>query len=67
MIQAHAAVRPIANVLVWGRNVEKAGRIASRLDRTGFKARPTGDLESAVRGADVLVGGDDAGGEQEMA
>ena len=54
MIQAHAAVRPIANVLVWGRNFDKAKRIASRLDRPDFKVQPTDALEPAVRGADII-------------
>jgi len=54
MIQAHAAVRPIANVLVWGRNFDKAKLVASRLNRTDFKVQPTEALESAVRGADII-------------
>jgi ornithine cyclodeaminase len=54
MIEAHAAVRPIANVLVWGRNLEKADRVAARLNRPDFKVEATDDLEPAVRGADIV-------------
>jgi len=54
MIEAHAAVRPIANVLVWGRDFEKAKKVATRLNRSDFKVQPTDELESAVRGADII-------------
>ena len=33
LIEAHASVRPIHNVLVWGRNPEKAAKLAQRLTR----------------------------------
>lgn len=54
LIEAHAAVRPIANVLVWGRNFDKAARIAKHLDRPDFRVQPTDQLEQAVRGADIV-------------
>jgi len=54
LITAHAAMRPICNVLVWGRNADKAGRLAKRLDRKKFRVAPTTDLEGAVRGADIV-------------
>ena len=54
LILAHAAVRPICNVLVWGRNAEKAAKLAKRLDRRDFRVAHTTDLEAAVRGADIV-------------
>ncbi len=54
LIEAHASVRPIRNVLVWGRNPEKAARLAQRLDRRTLKVAATTDLEGAVRGAHII-------------
>ena len=54
LIRAHAAVRPIVNVLVWGRTEEKAAKLAKRLDRGDFRVAHTTDLEAAVRGAHII-------------
>ncbi len=54
LIEAHASVRPIHNVLVWGRDPEKAIRLARRLDRRQMKVAPAADLEQAVRGAHII-------------
>lgn len=54
LIEAHASIRPIHNVLVWGRDPEKAARLARRLDRRQLKVAPAADLEKAVRGAHVI-------------
>lgn len=54
LIEAHASVRPIHNVLVWGRDSEKAARLAHRLDRRRLKVAPTTDLPRAVHGAQVI-------------
>lgn len=54
LIMAHASVRPICNVLIWGRNEDKAARLAKRLDRGDFRVRHTADLEEAARGAQVI-------------
>ncbi|MGF1592385.1 MAG: ornithine cyclodeaminase family protein [Kiloniellaceae bacterium] len=54
LIVAHAAVRPICNVLIWGRTPEKAQRLAKRMNRRDFRVDWTDDLESAARGADVI-------------
>ena len=51
LIMAHAAVRPICNVLIWGRSPDKAARLAQRLDRADFRVAATEDLETAVQGA----------------
>ncbi len=54
LILAHAAVRPIRNVLIWGRSADKAAKLAKRLDRKDFRVAHTTDLEAAVRGAHVI-------------
>jgi alanine dehydrogenase len=54
LVEAHASVRPIRNVLVWGRDPDKAARMAHRLDRRNLKVAATTDLEAAVRGAHVI-------------
>jgi ornithine cyclodeaminase len=54
LIMAHASVRPICNVLIWGRSPDKAARLAKRLDRPDFRVAATADLEAAVRGAHVI-------------
>jgi alanine dehydrogenase len=54
LVEAHASVRPIRNVLIWGRDPDKAARLAQRLDRRNLKVVATTDLEGAVRGAHVI-------------
>jgi alanine dehydrogenase len=54
LIEAHASVRPIVNVLVWGRNPEKAAKLAHRMSRRNLKVAATTDLANAVRGAHVI-------------
>ena len=54
LIMAHAAVRPICNVLIWGRSPDKAARLAKRMNRRNFRVEATDDLEAAVRGAHVI-------------
>ena len=54
LIVAHAAVRPICNVLVWGRTPEKAQRLAKRMNRRDFRVDWTDDLETAARGAHII-------------
>ncbi|HEY1505674.1 MAG TPA: ornithine cyclodeaminase family protein [Stellaceae bacterium] len=54
LIAAHASVRPIHNVLVWGRDHSKAARLAQRMTRRNLKVAPAEDLEKAVRGADIV-------------
>ena len=54
LVRAHAAVRPIREVTIWGRHAEKAAALAERLERPGFKVRPAGELAAAVAEADVI-------------
>lgn len=54
LIQAHAAVRPIARVGIWGRNPAKAARVADEASRLGFAAAPVADLDAALAEADIV-------------
>ena len=50
LAEAHAAVRPIREVMVWGRNADKAAAVAAGLDN----AAAVGDLAAAAQSADVI-------------
>ncbi len=54
LARAHAAVRPIKEVLVWGRRRDRAEAVARILAAEGLDARAADDLADAVRGADVV-------------
>ena len=54
LVEAHARVRPIRNVLIWGRDKDKAAKLAHRLDRRNLKVAATDDLAGAVRGAHIV-------------
>jgi alanine dehydrogenase len=54
LVAAHAAVRPIREVRVWGRRPEQARALAAQLDSPARRAIPVADLEAAVREADVV-------------
>jgi alanine dehydrogenase len=55
LIEAHAAVRPIRETRIWGRNPEKAAALAE-LVRTPTRAvAPAEDLERAVAEADIVT------------
>jgi ornithine cyclodeaminase/alanine dehydrogenase-like protein (mu-crystallin family) len=51
---AHCAVRPIAKVLVFGRNKQRATALADKLTRQGLRAAPVADLPAAVAEADIV-------------
>ena len=54
LILAHATVRPICNVLIWGRDSAKARRLAKRLNRTKMRVAATDDLAGAAQGAHII-------------
>lgn len=55
LVAAHASVRPIREVAVWGRSPAKAAALAERLrEETGLAATAAPDLEAAVRAADLV-------------
>jgi ornithine cyclodeaminase len=51
---AHASVRPIRNVLVWGRHAERAAALAATLKESGLAAQPVDDLPAALAQADIV-------------
>jgi ornithine cyclodeaminase len=53
LIEAHAAVRPIRKVRVWGRNPDKATALADQF-RDRFDCQAVADLETAVPEADII-------------
>jgi ornithine cyclodeaminase len=54
LIESHAAVRPIREIKIWGRNAENARALATSLQRAGWTLEATDDLEGAVRWAHVI-------------
>jgi ornithine cyclodeaminase len=54
LIAAHASVRPICNVLIWGRDRARAERLAARLDRPDFRVAATDDIAAAAAGAHIV-------------
>lgn len=53
LIEAHAAVRPIRTVRVWGRNPDKATALADKF-RDRFDCQAVTNLETAVPEADII-------------
>jgi ornithine cyclodeaminase len=54
LARAHATMRPIERVLVWGRAPDKAARTAAGLAAGGLDAEPAGSLRTAVEAADIV-------------
>lgn len=52
---AHASVRPLSRVSVWGRDPEKAQAVADEIaEELDILAQPASDLEATVRDADIV-------------
>jgi ornithine cyclodeaminase len=54
LIAAHAATRPIAEVVIWNRTPAKAHALAATLDRAGLSVRAAEDIADAIRVADIV-------------
>ncbi len=54
LIEMHAAVRPLEEVLIWGRDTAKADALAREITLPGLTVRAAPDLEAAVRHADIV-------------
>jgi alanine dehydrogenase len=54
LVMAHAAVRPIREVKIWNRSIERARKVASELKLERVRVEAASDLESAARWADVI-------------
>ncbi len=51
---AHASVRPLEVIAIWGRDPSKAEAVVRNLAEQGIKAVVAGDLEQEVRQADIV-------------
>lgn len=54
LVTAHASVRPIREVALWNRSPDRARALAATLAATGLHVSIAGDLEAAVRRADIV-------------
>lgn len=54
VIEAHASVRPIRNVAVWGRDPKKAEATAKELDLEGISISVATNLQAAAEEADII-------------
>lgn len=54
LVRAHAAVRPLKSISVWGRDLRKAQSLAERLGDLEAQVRAVTDLAAAVSGADIV-------------
>lgn len=54
LVAAHAAVRPIRETRIWGRDPQKAAALAARLVAAGTAAVAVRDLAAAVAAADIV-------------
>jgi ornithine cyclodeaminase/alanine dehydrogenase-like protein (mu-crystallin family) len=54
LVAAHASVRPIREVTLWNRSPERARVLADTLAARGLDVSIAGDLEAAVRRADIV-------------
>jgi ornithine cyclodeaminase len=55
MAQAHAAVRDLERVLVWGRHADRAERTAGALIESGLPAAAVARLDDALAQADIVT------------
>ncbi len=53
-IDAHRTVRPIKNILIWGRTPSKAQKLAEDLIHNGLNARSVNTIEEGIDEADVI-------------
>lgn len=54
LIEAHSRVRPIQQVLIWGRDQDKASQAAAEARTLGYTVEVASDLETAARQADII-------------
>lgn len=54
LIEAHASVRSLDHILIWGRNDESAKATAAEARAKGFNAHAVPLLEEAARDADII-------------
>ena len=54
LVRAHAAVRPLDRITIWGRNRAAAEQVVAALADPRWQVAAADDLEAAVEGADIV-------------
>jgi len=54
LIRAHAAARALTRVYVWGRNFDKAKKIAADFSDSGYSVEAVRDLDATLPNADIV-------------
>ena len=54
LVQAHASVRPIQEVFVWGRKFEKAQSVAKSFDPSNLSVQGISNIEAAIDKVDII-------------
>ncbi|NVK52366.1 MAG: ornithine cyclodeaminase family protein [Flavobacteriaceae bacterium] len=54
LIKAHASVRPIKNVFIWGRNFDKAKEIKNQLQHEDFSTTAIKSIEDKISQVDIV-------------
>ncbi len=54
LIKAHASVRPIKTVYIWGRNYEKAKKISAKLEGESFHIHAIPTIEEKISEVDII-------------
>ncbi|WP_438424901.1 ornithine cyclodeaminase family protein [Aquimarina macrocephali] len=54
LIKAHASVRPIKTVYIWGRNYEKAKKISTELEEEDFEIHAIHAIEEKISEVDII-------------
>ncbi len=54
LVRAHSSVRPISDVMIWGRDPDKAQAVVDGLSGQEFSCRVVSDLDAAVSQAHII-------------
>ncbi|MCF1435838.1 ornithine cyclodeaminase family protein [Agrobacterium vitis] len=54
LIEAHASIRPLTQISIWGRNSAKAEETAAAARALGFSAQAVTEIEEVARQADII-------------
>lgn len=54
LIQAHASIRPITKVYVWGRTLEKAQAVCDELVNANYSCIPVSTIEDVIAEVDII-------------
>lgn len=54
LIKAHASVRPLTDVFIWGRDFNKAVSVCELLQHGNFSAKPVKNIEDVISEVDII-------------